>query len=269
MTSAYKIKKILFPVDFSERCVGAARHVGAFAGRFQAELSLLHVVDTDLYASAAQELHGARQELLSAFLIKELAYCSTQRICVVGDPATKIAETARSWAPDLIMMPTRGFGFYRPTLLGSVAAKVLHDVECPVWTDVHSEETPPLEQIACRKVLCAVDLEKRSREVLDWAAFLACEYQAELAIVHAIPPVEAPPLLAEVRARISTLLTEAGAKAAITIDRGEPIEVVTGAAKDFGADLLVIGRYSRSGKGYLRHNAYGIVRKSTAPVISI
>jgi hypothetical protein len=31
------IKKILFPVDFSKRCIGAARYVEAMAGRFEAE----------------------------------------------------------------------------------------------------------------------------------------------------------------------------------------------------------------------------------------
>ncbi len=273
MKAAYKtnrIKKILFPVDFSERCVGAARYVEAWAGRFEAELRLLHVIDADVYGSDAHGLQDKRQTLLDTFLTKEFEYCSAQRECVVGDPATEIVETARSWTPDLIMMTTRGFGFYRPALLGSVTAKVLHDVEFPVWTDVHSEDAPPLEQIGCRKVLCAIDLEKRSRQIIDWAAFLACEYQAELAIVHAIPPVETPPLLAEVRMKISALLTEAGAKATIEIDSGEPAEVATGAAKEFGADLLIIGRHSGSGgKGYLRHNAYTILRKSVCPVISI
>lgn len=265
-----KIKKILFPVDFSERCVGAARYVEALAGRFEAELRLLHVVDADVYGSEAHGLQDKRQALLEAFLTKEFAYCSAQRECVVGDPATEIVKTARSWAPDLIMMTTRGFGFYRPALLGSVTAKVLHDVEFPVWTDIHSEEAPALEKIAVRKVLCAIDLEKRSRQILDWAAFLACEYQAELAIVHAIPLAATPPLLAEVRTKISALLTEAGAKGTIMIDCEEPAEVAIGAAKDFGADLLIIGRHSSSGgQGYLRHNAYTILRKSACPVISI
>jgi nucleotide-binding universal stress UspA family protein len=39
------LQKILFPVDFSERCAGAARYVEALAGRFQAEILLLHAVD--------------------------------------------------------------------------------------------------------------------------------------------------------------------------------------------------------------------------------
>ncbi len=35
---------------------------------------------------------------------------------------------------DLIMMPTHGGRHFRSLLIGSVTAKVLHDVRCPVWT---------------------------------------------------------------------------------------------------------------------------------------
>jgi hypothetical protein len=63
------------------------------------------------------------------------------------------------------MMPSYGLGFFRPSLLGSVTAKVLHDVGCPVWTSVHAEEAPPLERIGCTKVLCAIDLRERSQQI--------------------------------------------------------------------------------------------------------
>ena len=42
-------KKILFPVDFSERCTDAARMAETFTGHFQAELTLLHVVEPLTY----------------------------------------------------------------------------------------------------------------------------------------------------------------------------------------------------------------------------
>ncbi len=38
------IKKILFPVDFSDSCYSAVRYVEFFAGQFEAEIMLLHVV---------------------------------------------------------------------------------------------------------------------------------------------------------------------------------------------------------------------------------
>jgi len=41
-------KTILFPVDFSDRCVGAARYVRAFAARYESSIILLHVVELPL-----------------------------------------------------------------------------------------------------------------------------------------------------------------------------------------------------------------------------
>lgn len=264
------IKKILFPVDFSQRAAGAARYVESIAGRFEAEIMLLHVIDTATHATIAQQLQPSRRELLETFLADELKPFVTRRVCVLGDPAEEIVNTVNSWAPDLVMMPTYGLGFFRPALLGSVTAKVLHDVACPVWTSVHSEQAPPLEKISYGKVLCAVDLGERSREILAWALSFAREYQAELGITHAPPLVEAPQLVAEARRRIGALLAAAGTNATVLIDGGEPARAVACAAQAFHADLLVIGRHGgKAEEGHLRHNAYGILRESPCPVISI
>ena len=189
---------------------------------------------------------------------------------------------ARSWNPDLVMMPSHGMGFFRRLLLGSVTAKVLHDLDCPVWTGVHAEKAPPLERIACTRVLCAVNLSERSSSVLEWAAALAREYDAHLGIVHAIPSVEASAaaqfldqeyvedLEAVAKDAIVGLQLAAQTDAEVLVNRGEISKVVHCATKEFVADLLVIGRQSRTGlAGHLPHSAYGILRESQCPVISI
>lgn len=275
------IKKILFPVDFSARCVGASRHVETLAGWFEAEIMLLHVVGNGTN-TLAEELQPRSQERLNIFLAEELKHFTTQRVCVAGDPADRIVETARSWNPDLVMIPTHGLGLFRRFLLGSVTAKVLHDVECPVWTGIHEEDAPPLEKITWSRVLCAIDLGDRSADVLKWAGFLAREHQADLRIVHVTPALEAAAagrhlddefaasLAAEAQSRIAKLQVAAGTNATLQIARGNPGAAVTSAAKDYSADLLVIGRHNTSGiAGRLRHNAYAIIRASPCPVISI
>lgn len=273
------IKKILFPVDFSERCTGAARYVESIAGWFEAEIMLFHVVDAATYDPIAQRIYALRREHVQTFLAEELKQFTTRRICAIGDPAEEIVKMARSWAPDLVMMPTYGLGFYRPSLLGSVTAKVLHDVDCPVWTGVHTEQAPPLEKITYFRVLCAVDFGRRSAKILEWADSLAREYGAELGIVHAAPLVEPPPghqrnreftasLEADARAQIGALQGTVGTSATVFIDGGEPAKVVNCAAREFNADLLVIGRHGGDDR-YLRHNAYAIIRESPSPVVSI
>lgn len=275
------ITRILFPVDFSPQCAGAARHVEMFAGRFQAKILLLHVVSNGERA-LADELLPARRRELDAFLTDELRYFDTEKLCIIGDPAQKIEETVESWSPDLIMMPTHGLGLYRRFLIGSVTAKVLHDLDCPVWTDVHAGATPRLEDIHYRRILCAVDLLEQSRGVLDWASYLSEECSAELGIVHAVPAIEADPmvrhldeefisaLIAEANRKLAALQGEAGTNAKVFIEPGDPARTVTCVAKRFGADLTIIGRHARAGlMGHLRQNAYAIVRESGCPVISV
>jgi len=38
------LAKILLPVDFSDRCLAATRHMIRFAERFHSEITLVHVV---------------------------------------------------------------------------------------------------------------------------------------------------------------------------------------------------------------------------------
>src|SRR5579859_3720635 len=106
------IKKILFPVDFSQRSIGAAHYVESLAGRFEAEIMLLHVVDAATHGSIAQELQPSLQEQLKAFLADDLRQFVTRRVCTIGDPAEEIVNMVQSWAPDLVMMPSYGIGFY-------------------------------------------------------------------------------------------------------------------------------------------------------------
>jgi nucleotide-binding universal stress UspA family protein len=276
-----QVKRILFPVDFSDSCKGAARYLEAFAGQFEAEILMLHAVAMT-ERTLPEELLPVRQAELDAFLEDELKYFTTQRVCVAGEAESVIAESADFWKPDLVMMATHGLGFFRRHLLGSVVAKALHDLKCPVWTDVHGENAPPLEDIHCRRILCAVDLGDRSRCVLEWAAWLAGEYQAGLGIVHATTPMDAATsgwtsgeefeqhVAEAAKERISALQAEVGADARVFIDPGNPAGVIAAAATDFAADLLVIGRHDQSGiAGLLLQNAFAILRESPCPVISI
>ena len=49
-----------------------------------------------------------------------------------GDPATAICEVAREEEVDVVVVGSRGHGFFRRALLGSVSSHVLHHAPCPV-----------------------------------------------------------------------------------------------------------------------------------------
>ena len=277
-----QLRKILFPVDFSDNCFGAARYVEALAGRFESEIMLLHTVAAA--RSLPEELLPRRKKELDEFLADELKYLTTHRICEIGeDTAAVIVDEARSWEADLVMMPTHGLGFFRRHLLGSVTAKALHDLDCPLWTSVHAEVAPALEDIHFRRILCATALDPCSRKVLQWANWLADECNADLGIVYATPNIDPSAAswnleeefnrhtTADAAKRIAVLQAQAGTDTdQVMISPGNPEAVIARAASDFKADLLVIGRHTGTGiAGHLFQNAYAILRDAPCPVISI
>jgi nucleotide-binding universal stress UspA family protein len=276
------IKKILFPVDFSDRCRGTASFVEAVAGRFNSEVLILHVVPPmpeAYYPRAAPNRDFCSAEL-QIFLAGDFSYLPVRRLLAFGDPATRIIETARAEKVDLIMMPTHGYGPFRRFLLGSVVGKVLCDAECPVWTGVHMEEAPPLDKIEFRRMVCAVDLDEKGEETLQQAFEIADEYGAALTVVHAISATEARPdkyietefrnaLMDHAREELAAILHSARIAATICVGAGEIAKVVHSAALSHKADLLVIGRSSPGLLGRLRTHGYGIVRESPCPVLSL
>jgi nucleotide-binding universal stress UspA family protein len=179
------------------------------------------------------------------------------------------------------MIPTHGYGPFRRFLLGSVTAKVLHDAECPVWTEVHLEQSPGLGQVGCRSVLCAVDGTFRSEPAIVWAADFVKQTGATLRLVHVVPAIEAFPerrfdseyeesLRAKARRDIEKMLQRLGIDAPLCIVAGSVAASVRDEAGGYGADLLVIGRGAgHQGFGRLRMHTYGIIREAPCPVISV
>src|ERR1700683_3308931 len=88
-------QRILFPVDFSERCSDAARMVETFAGHFQAEITLLHVLEPLTYNDLPCNVGALTQEQLNGYLTEELKHFDVNRGLLNGEPAFKIAQYAR------------------------------------------------------------------------------------------------------------------------------------------------------------------------------
>ena len=289
----FSMKRILAPVDFSERSVGAVRYMQALAEHFAAESTLLHVLPPPHYEFSSMEVGGtviadlfeARmkqvREDLDSFLVEEFPGLRAGRVLLEGDPARKIVEYAQDSHTDLIVVPTHGHGPFRRFILGSVTAKILHDADCPVWTGVHLEEARDAEKISFRTILAAVDLGPQSERSLVWAAAMAESYKARLIVIHAVHCAEEPDsdrgetgwkarLTAECQGELEKLLEDITQPAEVLIEHGDAPEVVCSAARQMGADLLVIGRGSAAGVfGRLRANAYSIIRTSPCPVVSV
>jgi nucleotide-binding universal stress UspA family protein len=275
----FRMKKILFPVDFSARSEGAAHFVEDMAGRFQSSIVFLHVVGrredvffAPEFAGSSMmeqfEHHRANAHLAMAkYLSEDFKHFHVQRLVLEGDPAETIVRCAAENSVDLIMMPSHGYGVFRRYILGSVTAKVLHDASCPVWTAAHMEEAPPLEAIHFNKIVCSVDLGPQTDRALLWANAFATEHGAELIAFHS---VAWEPLTLEARLRLEQTLHRLHIKARAEVRDGEAAKEAAELAAEEAADLMIIARGSAAdGRGRLRTNAYALIRESPCPIVSV
>ena len=283
-------QKILFPIDLSDSCTAAAPLVEAMAKKFQAQVTLLHILEmpptyaTDWYGYMAlidtDAIRDARINEVNSYLTDRFKGLDVHRLVLEGDAASLITNYAQEHGMDLIMMPTHGYGAFRSLLLGSVTAKVLHDAACPVWTGVHMEESPA-PSAGFANVMCAVDLNEASVETMRFASRLAENFHAKLWLMHAVPGPEAGPeryfdadlqtyLQNEARRTIEKMKETAGIQAQLCLGTGDVSHLVREAALHHAADLLVIGRgHASRTLGRLRTNTYSIIRQSPCPVISV
>ena len=179
-------------------------------------------------------------------------------------------------------MATHAYGPFRRFLLGSVTAKVLHDVQFPVWTGPHMEQAPNYSSIEFRRVLCAVDLVEGSAAVLEWASHFAQSFGATLAVIHVLPesliqlggvyfdPQWRNKVALTAREQIGELQKDIRGSSEVLVEIGNVPTTVSDVAARWNADLLVIGRGRQPGLfGRLRANAYAILRESPCPVVTI
>jgi len=239
----------------------------------------------DLGGGLIQDYTAARltqvKKDLEYFLDDELKHYPIQRLLLEGDPARKLIEYAHEHQVDLVVMPTHGYGGFRRFMLGSVTAKVLHDADCPVLTGVHMEDVPDPEQIHVRTVSAALDLGDSSCKVLKWAAEFAKACEARLQVFHITPSIEGMSgeyfepswrdrFADEAKRRIADMQASGGVAATIHIENGDVGNGVCRLAEETTTDVLVIGRGSTAGVfGRIRAHAYGIIRQSPCPVVSV
>ncbi|MGD1092351.1 MAG: universal stress protein [Bryobacteraceae bacterium] len=288
--------RILVPVDFSEPSRGVLRHAAALARHYDAKLTLLHVDElpgllsrarrfglknANWESSLAEQAAGRRAEL-ETFGAAELEGMAVQRLTRTGDPAHEIVNLARDEKTDLILMPTHGYGPIRRLLLGSVTAKVLHDADCPVWTESHGSETSESSSAKPRRVICGVRLDTESEKALSWAAEFAVESGATLVVAHSIPMptpeaiylaswYESARRSAEERIRnLTSGISGLPVTPTVVILDGYAPEALAVSARDLAAELLVIGRNCSSGLlGRLNSEAYEIIRSAPCAVVSV
>jgi nucleotide-binding universal stress UspA family protein len=286
----------VFPIDFSERSNAMAPCVREWARRFGARIAVVYAFDSvrncllgpgleqrcasehiDMpYTPAIRQLRDRRKLRLEEFAAEHFRGLNYATLVGDGEPATVIEWAVQKQGTDLVIMPTKGLGRFKRLLLGSITAKVLHGVRCPVLTDAHMVESAQRGE-GYRSIVCGVEFHGEAVRVLEMAGFLAQTYKAQLSIVHAEASGATPSQKVADGDRLRTMLQHDFADAGIEV--GDVNVMVVDGAVERGiqfaamtakADLVVVGRgHENECFGRVWSHLYSIVRESPCAVLSV
>ncbi len=279
-------RQILFPVDFSEPCRAMAPSVIQLAHFYDCPVTLLHAFELpvafygDLGALdmlIPADIRTAHESKLNQFAVENFPGEAPQQIVVQGAPAEAIHNFVKHNGADLLVMPTSGRGPIRRLLLGSVTAKVLHDVSCPVWTGAHAGKNA---NWPIRNILCAVSLDEESAPLARAAGAIAKSFSARLTLFNAVgyahPAIDVDydhyrkQLLEDATQKLQSLRWENQIEANIVLAEGSAVMAIHQQALELSAGLVIVGRgHSQGAVSRLWSDLYDVIRESPCPVLSI
>ncbi len=278
-----RIRKILFPTDFSAAAEDAFSHATHLARTYGAEIHVFNVVspyDDDAnnpmehlplertgedgratYRAAskadedADDREGAAEEEDDGPSIVYEQVRSTT-------PAKAIVDHAVAEAFDLVVMGTTGRRGLERLLSSGVAEEVVRQAPCPVYTVRARDEPGPGPHV--RRILAPVALSEQGDAIVRHARALARTYGATLDLLHVVEDVPFPtaygidpltPHLPDVQARAQDALealatdTLGDTEHALHVTIGNAAAEIIRFAEEGDVDLIVMATHGRTGLG--------------------
>lgn len=190
-----RIKRILCPTDLTADSETALRYGVALARAYEAQFIQMFCERSEGnpagVAPAVKPADVMEQALLKQADTSEMTKLGWQSMIVnCDDPGDCIPREAAKLGVDLIVMRSRRRP-HRAALLGSVAESVCRTAPCPVMV-MHSDERDWINgggrEIGIKRLLVAYDFSDYSELALKLGLLVAQEYQAELHLLHVLPP---------------------------------------------------------------------------------
>jgi len=281
------METIMVATDFSERSDRALRRATLLAKQSDAILHLVHVVDDDQPRRIVNSERGAAQKLLreQATALKSMdgIDCLTQ--VILAPPFAGIVQATEEIGPDLLVLGPHRRQALRDMFLGTTAERTIRAASCPTLM----ANAPPAGPY--RHVLLSTDLSDGSRHAVE--SFLALglgdRVNASLCYVfeapalrlgmsHSMPKEDAEESIEDERGnaarQLSAFAASVGAgrmKQVVRYENTTPADEILAAAKEAGADLVVVGTRGRSGitKFLLGSVAEEVLRNADRDILAV
>lgn len=292
-----EFQHILVPVDFSEFSDKAVETAFNLAERFQAKITLAHVIvlfqgefDEESrfreYEDFVKKREGKAQQQIQSRQGKAAERkISVNSVLLRGfAPTDALLEHIEENKYDLIVMGSHGRTGLKHYVQGSVAEKMVWVAPIPVLT-VHRS----VQKLNIEKILVPIDFSNHSRQAADYAAAIARTFNGKIIFFHAIEPEVYPsayeytngPLLdydPNLQATVQKNLREFVADAVednlvedYVVTKGIAYKEIVAYAGENQIDLLVIATHGLTGLEYilLGSTAEKVTRWATCPVLTI
>lgn len=292
MASLHRIsfERILCTTDLSDASGEALRYGVALARAYNAKLLVCHCADRAALADSSHRRRIKRcleDSVHEHTRMPDSSVLTWEALVIEGEPSSAIIREAARQRVDLIIIRSRR----RPVaagLLGSTAEAICRTAPCPVLvTHPHEHEWAgaTTNEIDLRRVLVAYDFTDESRLALSYGVSLAQEYQAEIHLIHILPPrgqsdiaeIVSLPVSSESRFEDAALRLQCAVPEDVllwcevkqAVREGHPYKEVPDYAKENAIDLICMGA---SGPGTRIQEVFGstadrVLRHAPCPVL--
>lgn len=295
-----RLKKILFPTDYSPCAERALDHAVHMAHAFHAELHILHVKTQARYYPNSYTFSPPIdrtdiEEQLRLPKTDTRAMHShlpeAEKLPMVDvemedeDVPEAIITYAKDASIDLIVMGTHGWRGWDRLILGSVAEKVVQLAPCPVFTIRDQGKKQAADEP--RRILVPIDFSDYAELTLVYARELAKAYDAHVDVLHILEEAALPVVYGIEPVSVAVPEIEERAYAALArraedifgdvvpfdvhTGLGYPAHEITAFAEEHQNDLIVMATHGLTGvKHFLLGSvAEKVVRAAPCPVFSV
>jgi len=284
------LHNILFTTDFSFTSESALPLAASLARRYGATLVLAHVLASEprlpmpiepLPPQCDVDRQAAVDGMARMQSLEALSGVRHEGVLMRGDLWPNLETLIRERKIDLIVAATHGREGFSKLLLGSVAEQIFRHAACPVLTvGPHVTRFPASGRF--QRVLFASDFSPEADAALPYAVALAQEDDAELLLVHVVPPDAALPpdfdfaqyedrLLSTAETKLREMMAGAKVRCEYAVRYGFATERIANLAAESGASVIVMG-VRRHGSASIHlpwRTAHRVVCHAPCPVLTV
>jgi nucleotide-binding universal stress UspA family protein len=269
------IKNILVPLDGSKLSETVLPLAALLARQNQSKLILFHVIEQNPPDTVHGEHHLTNQQEASNYLDQISQSLPTEVIVdrhvhssAEKNVAVSIVEHSKQLGVDLIVMCAHGQSGLQKRIFGNIAQEVLTMGDVPVLL-LSPEKELMAKSCKCQCILVPLDGDPDHEAGLDMAVELSQSCHASLHLVMVIHELSTLPgeqaasamLLPSVASALLELSSEQGEmylaelmgklldkNIPVTgeVQRGDPAKQIIRAAKEYQADMIVLGTHSKT-----------------------